>query len=37
MNDIYNMMLQEHDISSSDSLRNATYEVMQQVEAIFGF
>ena len=31
MNDIYNMMLQEHDISSSDSLRNATYEVMQQV------
>ena len=31
MNDIYNMMLEEHDLSTSDSKRNATYEVMQQV------
>ena len=31
MNDIYNMMLEEHNLSTSDSKRNATYEVMQQV------
>lgn len=31
MNDIYNFMLQEHDLSSTDSRRNAMYEVMQQV------
>ena len=31
MNDIYNMMLQEHDLSTADSRRNAAYEVMQQV------
>ena len=31
MNDIYNLMLQEHDLSTTDSQRNATYEVMQQV------
>lgn len=31
MNDVYNLMLQEHDLSTTDSQRNATYEVMQQV------
>lgn len=31
MNDIYNLMLQEHDLSTIDSQRNATYEVMQQI------
>lgn len=31
MNDIYNFMLQEHDLSSTDGRRNAMYEVMQQV------
>ena len=31
MNDIFNQMLQEHDLSTVDRRRNATYEVMQQV------
>ena len=31
MNDIFNLMLQEHDLSTTDAKRNATYEVMQQV------
>ena len=31
MSDIYNLMLQQHDLSTSDNQRNATYEVMQQV------
>lgn len=31
MSDVYNLMLQEHDLSTNDGLRNATYEVMQQV------
>ena len=31
MNDIFNQMLQEHDLSTVDGQRNATYEVMQQV------
>ena len=31
MNDIYNLMLQQHDLSTVDNQRNATYEVMQQV------
>ena len=31
MKDIYNLMLRQHDLSTVDSQRNATYEVMQQV------
>ena len=31
MNDIYDMMLSEHDLSTIDNQRNANYEVMQQV------
>lgn len=31
MKDIYNLMLRQHDLSTADSQRNATYEVMQQV------
>ena len=31
MNDIYNLMLRQHDLSTADNQRNATYEVMQQV------
>ena len=31
MNDIFSLMLSEHDTSSTDRRRNATYEVMQQV------
>ena len=31
MKDIYNLMLRQHDLSTIDSQRNATYEVMQQV------
>lgn len=31
MSDIFDLMLREHDLSSIDSRRNATYEVMQQV------
>lgn len=31
MNDIFSQMLQEHDLSTVDGQRNATYEVMQQV------
>lgn len=31
MNDVYNLMLQEHDLSTSDGQRNATYEIIQQV------
>lgn len=31
MNDIFNIMLQEHNLTTTDSQRNAIYEVMQQV------
>jgi len=31
MNDIYNQMLLQHDLSTADNRRNASYEVMQQV------
>ena len=31
MNEIYDMMLSQHDLSTADNRRNATYEVMQQV------
>ena len=31
MNDLFSQMLQEHDLSTTDGQRNATYEVMQQV------
>lgn len=31
MNDIFEMMLREHDLSTDDGRRNAAYEVMQQV------
>lgn len=31
MKDIYNLMLRQHDLSTVDNQRNATYEVMQQV------
>lgn len=31
MKDIYDLMLQQHDLSTVDSQRNATYEVMQKV------
>lgn len=31
MNDIYSLMLKEHDLSNVDSQRNAAYEVIQQV------
>lgn len=31
MSDIYNLMLQQHDLSTADNRRNAIYEVMQQV------
>ena len=31
MSDIYNLMLQQHDLSTVDNQRNATYEVMQQI------
>ena len=31
MNDIYNLILRQHDLSTADNQRNATDEVMQQV------
>ena len=31
MNDIFDTMLHEHDLSTTEAMRNATYEVMQQI------